>query len=251
MAGSTSPELPSDLHEVLAASNHYEALRVEPGPELTDQAVRRAYLKRSVKIHPDKHPGRFASEASRAFQVVSAAYEALKDEGGRRYYGDELRCQRSFERDHTSRPSRGADVDGGGTSRRGFMSATEAAAVFAAAFAAEQAAGGSGGVASAAFDIHETLSVAEYLLSPEGKARLTEGDMGAVLAAASVGLRVGGAMAGSLQRARRVTDGVNSVKTGFAGVAALGLLGALAVAEMTRKPASPEVRRVTVTCPPG
>ena len=38
MAGSTSPELPSDLHEVLAASNHYEALRVEPGPELTDQA---------------------------------------------------------------------------------------------------------------------------------------------------------------------------------------------------------------------
>jgi len=82
--GAEAPgEVPAALQAAIRAENYYEALGIDEKDQfsLEDGSVRRAYLKTSVKVHPDKHPA-FPSEATVAFQRVSEAYGGLKDEPG-------------------------------------------------------------------------------------------------------------------------------------------------------------------------
>ena len=59
------------IKEVLTATSCYDALGIDAEhSELSDADVRRAYLKRSVKVHPDKHAPDVQAEATRAFQKV-------------------------------------------------------------------------------------------------------------------------------------------------------------------------------------
>ena len=60
----------------------YDALGVAPGA--SDAAVKKAYYKRALRCHPDKHPGDEAKK--REFQAVSAAYAVLGEPEARRRY---------------------------------------------------------------------------------------------------------------------------------------------------------------------
>ena len=87
------------IDTVLQASNHYDVLGIDAEEAADGLALRRAYLKRSVKTHPDKNPGN--DRATQAFQKVTQAYNVLSD--------DELRQQ--YERYGEDDPTR----SGGGT----------------------------------------------------------------------------------------------------------------------------------------
>lgn len=69
------------IEEILNASDHYKVLSV---PESVDSAqLRRAYLTKSVKVHPDKCSDPRATEA---FQRVAEAWTVLSNEETRAEY---------------------------------------------------------------------------------------------------------------------------------------------------------------------
>ena len=53
-------------------------------PDASDAAVKKAYYKKALKCHPDKHPG--DAEKKAQFQQISAAYAVLSDPEARRRY---------------------------------------------------------------------------------------------------------------------------------------------------------------------
>ena len=59
----------------VAAMGMYDALGVDPAA--TEGELKRAYYKRSLKLHPDKNPN--DPEASTKFQEVARAYQVLSD----------------------------------------------------------------------------------------------------------------------------------------------------------------------------
>ena len=88
-------DLPADLQRELldldaraSRISHYELLGV--GPEADAAGIRRAYLLRSKRFHPDawygKDVGEFAPLLSKAFQRLSSAYQILSDEDTRTAY---------------------------------------------------------------------------------------------------------------------------------------------------------------------
>lgn len=87
------------------SSTYYDILGVE---KHADQAsIRKAYLKLSLKYHPDKNPNNI-EEAKIRFVEVGEAYEVLSDPVKRSKYDEELRhgnqkfASSSYERPHKS-----------------------------------------------------------------------------------------------------------------------------------------------------
>ena len=66
----------------VAATGMYDALGVDPAA--TEGELKRAYYKRSLKLHPDKNPD--DPEASTKFQEVARAYQVLSDPAMRARY---------------------------------------------------------------------------------------------------------------------------------------------------------------------
>jgi curved DNA-binding protein CbpA len=100
-------DLPPDLQAELRAFDSaardvslYELLGVTP--EADAGSIRRAYLERSRRFHPDawyrKNVGEFGALLSRAFQKLSAAYQVLSDEDARAQYDQKLK-QRFSQRE--------------------------------------------------------------------------------------------------------------------------------------------------------
>jgi curved DNA-binding protein CbpA len=94
-ARSGGTDLPQDLRDELAdfesrsrSLSHYEMLGVAPDADAA--AIRRAYLERSRRYHPDawygKNVGGYAPLLSKAFQRLSNAYQFLSDEDLRAQY---------------------------------------------------------------------------------------------------------------------------------------------------------------------
>jgi len=69
---------------------HYEILGIERTADA--KAIRQAYLRASLKHHPDKNPGDRAEEAKARFIEIGQAYDVLKDPVQRASYDSELRA---------------------------------------------------------------------------------------------------------------------------------------------------------------
>ena len=59
----------------------YKVLGVSPNA--SNDEIKKAYRKVAMQFHPDRNPGR---DTTQAFQMLQAAYAALKDEAGRTDY---------------------------------------------------------------------------------------------------------------------------------------------------------------------
>mgnify|MGYP002804113575 CR=1 FL=1 len=83
--GPVSQEAAIAVLAILGAKDHYAAMDASRDASVAE--LRRAYLKASVLVHPDKnqHP-----QATRAFQRVAAAWAVLSDPQKRRDYDQEL-----------------------------------------------------------------------------------------------------------------------------------------------------------------
>jgi curved DNA-binding protein CbpA len=106
-SASAGIDLPPDLQAELRAFESagrdvslYQLLAVAPDSDAA--TIRRAYLDRSRRYHPDawyrKNVGEFGALLSRAFQKLSAAYQVLSDEDARSQYDEKLK-QRLSQRD--------------------------------------------------------------------------------------------------------------------------------------------------------
>ena len=76
-----TPEQVSKCREILNKRNYYDILGVKKSA--TEDDLKRAYRKLSIKVHPDKNS---APQAGDAFKKVSAAYACLTDPEKKRYY---------------------------------------------------------------------------------------------------------------------------------------------------------------------
>lgn len=96
--GDATSQLPADLQAELraleqggAALSHYQVLGI--GADADAATIRRAYLERSRRFHPDAHYRRGAGDLTaalaRAFQRVAAAYQVLSDQEARAQYDQE------------------------------------------------------------------------------------------------------------------------------------------------------------------
>jgi curved DNA-binding protein CbpA len=97
------PDLQAELRAFDAAGRDvslYELLGVSP--DVDGATIRRTYLERSRRYHPDawyrKSVGEFGPLLSRAFQKLSAAYQILSDEDARAQYDQKLK-QRLSQRE--------------------------------------------------------------------------------------------------------------------------------------------------------
>merc|ERR1712224_1921 len=75
-------------HALLPADeiNHYQVLGV--AQDASDEQIKKAYRKLSLKYHPDKNSG--DSKAQKMFEQIGAAYELLADDNKRAVYDQEL-----------------------------------------------------------------------------------------------------------------------------------------------------------------
>ena len=73
---------------ILAASNHYQVLRV--AHDADSGAVKRAYRAAALLVHPDKVPPRDKASATMAFQRLQDAFDTLKDASTRKEYDASL-----------------------------------------------------------------------------------------------------------------------------------------------------------------
>jgi curved DNA-binding protein CbpA len=71
----------SEIDRILNATDHYEVLGVERDAEAA--SLRKAYLRRSVQVHPDKNSD---PRATTAFQKVALAWQVLSDDDARAEY---------------------------------------------------------------------------------------------------------------------------------------------------------------------
>jgi len=96
---STSPDEHDAVTEILNASDHYQVLGV---PETVQSAaLRRAYLTKSVQVHPDKCSDPKATEA---FQRVAEAWTVLSDDETRREYDERGKHEAADSEPYTPPP---------------------------------------------------------------------------------------------------------------------------------------------------
>jgi curved DNA-binding protein CbpA len=101
-----------------------------------DEIIHKAYIEKSRKVHPDKHPGN--ETASEVYQLITSAYDVLKTASGRAAYDNKKRISDSCFRDHfalrkqsedhvasAGKFSKSSTVEGDGSDRRAIDSSTE------------------------------------------------------------------------------------------------------------------------------
>ena len=71
----------------MSMPNYYDVLEI--AHDADEQSIKKAYMKLSLKYHPDRNPQNL-EEATRKFQEINAAYEVLKDPHTRMRYNSEM-----------------------------------------------------------------------------------------------------------------------------------------------------------------
>lgn len=97
------------ITEILRATNHYDVLGVD-SMDADAATLRKAYLRRSVKVHPDKNSH---ADAKPAFQRVAQAWQVLSDDASRQQYDRALRRGRASMNDDYYDDDNKDDDDGG------------------------------------------------------------------------------------------------------------------------------------------
>lgn len=72
--------------------------------ENCDELIKKAYIKRAKSCHPDKHPER--PEAAECFQLITMAYDILKNENDRNIYNYKLKLNQQSNHDFNKLKSR-------------------------------------------------------------------------------------------------------------------------------------------------
>ncbi|KAI8911259.1 hypothetical protein PhCBS80983_g01277 [Powellomyces hirtus] len=80
--------------------DYYKVLGVKP--DATEDAIRQAYIKESLKWHPDRNP---STESTAMFQQVAQAYFVLSDKDRRNAYDRARRDNKRFATDENVDPS--------------------------------------------------------------------------------------------------------------------------------------------------
>jgi len=70
-------QIPSMQHSQLTSFQPYEVLGLDAKANPTDEEIKRAYRKQSLKFHPDRNP---SPEAAQQFILIAKAYETLTSE---------------------------------------------------------------------------------------------------------------------------------------------------------------------------
>lgn len=103
MSDSTTSSNTNDsvINEINQATTHYQVLGIllDDTTDVDAAALRKAYLRRSVKVHPDKNNSPGAKEA---FQKVAAAWQVLSDDNSRAAYDAALRQGRANINDNAN-----------------------------------------------------------------------------------------------------------------------------------------------------
>lgn len=152
---------------ILLAEDLYEVLGIPQADANDKSAVRKAYLTRSVQVHPDKnsHP-----QATQAFQRVAEAWQTLSDDQMRAKYNAELRQPQGARACSSHQTSSNTQYAGDFERSRMpsmqeamFLFATVTSMFAAATSGGSAAAGSTASRASAAGDFMETLLFAQKL----------------------------------------------------------------------------------------
>ena len=69
------------VRDILRKKDYYDILAIKKSA--SEDEIKKAYRKHSLKLHPDKNQ---APKATEAFKKVSAAYACLSDQQKRRIY---------------------------------------------------------------------------------------------------------------------------------------------------------------------
>ena len=83
------------MKRILAAETHYQVFGLEAFSAVDGEALKRAYRKLSMRVHPDKNGS--SERASDAFKRLQNAYEVLSDNAKRDEYDLELQLQQREE----------------------------------------------------------------------------------------------------------------------------------------------------------
>jgi len=99
-SSSSSSSNNEEIRRVMMAGNYFERLGLER-KETERSIVRRAYRKLALKVHPDKNEG--GPDATKAFQLLSDAFELLYDETDQKVYLETLNKNKSDQRSRKRR----------------------------------------------------------------------------------------------------------------------------------------------------
>ena len=80
------PGLLSTIEELFATKNLYDVLEITKDSDQTQ--IKKAYHKKSLKVHPDRASPEQREEATRKFQALGAVYKLLSDENSRALYDE-------------------------------------------------------------------------------------------------------------------------------------------------------------------
>jgi DnaJ family protein B protein 8 len=184
--------------------NYYEILGVSSSATPTE--IRKAYLKCSLKHHPDKNPSN-VQEAQAKFVEIGRAYEVLKDETSRREYDREYQYQ--------YRGGGNSSSGGGGGNSSGFSSGFGGGS--------GASAGAAGGGDTSSFDFDDSQAYENYRdFFDETVAGMSEADLATAIGAAAMI----GSLVGSLVGSRLAHGATTTTSHGTRGGGAGGGAGA-------------------------
>mmetsp|Transcript_26725 Transcript_26725/g.57466 ORF Transcript_26725/g.57466 Transcript_26725/m.57466 type:complete len:282 (+) Transcript_26725:95-940(+) len=89
---------------------HYDVLGIDDPKNSNQAVIRKAYLRTSLRCHPDKNPGR-EEEAKAEFVEVGQAYSILKDDAKRAAYDRELAAGKGRPWPRPQRPNSDNQAD--------------------------------------------------------------------------------------------------------------------------------------------
>ena len=191
---------------------YYEVLGVDPSAD--KNAIRKAYLKLSLKYHPDKTPDNI-EEAKANFIAIGQAYEVLFDETKRAQYDRELRS------------------GGGGARKSGFSTPSSSSPGFSGFGGGASSFAGSSSGMDGGFPFDDKAYEAYRNVFDETVAGMSEAELAACMGAAAAVAGVVGSIVGSrlLGGNKNAASGARSAGSGILSAAG-SMVGSMVASQL-------------------